>query len=496
MEVKFSKNTCPYLHRAVCQIQNAEQTQEVRLTESMPDIGTVLGCWGQVLIRGKEWRTGTMNVSGGVMAWVLYAPEDGSAPRSIETWIPFQLSWELPETQRDGSICVTPILRGMDARSTSARKMMVRANLSVLGEAYEPVEAEVFKPDGLDGDIQLLTRSYPMELAQEAGEKLFQLEEEWLPSPAVDRILRFELLPEVTEQKVMAGRLVFRGRVWLHLLYCAGDGSLHSYDREIPISQYTELDRDHSTNATGWISFVVTGAEVEIDGDGNLILKASIAAQYQIYDRVMLEVVEDAYSPQRPVAVQTAELSLPVRLDVVREKMRMQTTLQSQGETALDVCWLPEFPGKRWSDDSVEATIPGQFQALYTDAEGDLHSTTAKGETGWQLPSDQENAVDVLVRPEGRPQVSFAGENGVFSADMTIEAAVFSHKGIPMVCGLMLGEKKETDPNRPSLILQRVAEGGLWSIAKACGSTVDAICKANRLEGEPEQGRMLLIPLG
>ena len=146
MEVKFNKNTCPCLRKATCQVQNQEQTQEVRLPESMPDIGRVLGSWGQVLVRGKEWRTGGMGVSGGVMAWVLYAPEDGSEVRSIVTWIPFQVKWDFRETKRDGSICVTPLLKGVDARSTSARKLMVRANVSLLGEALEPIEPEVCCP--------------------------------------------------------------------------------------------------------------------------------------------------------------------------------------------------------------------------------------------------------------------------------------------------------------------------------------------------------------
>lgn len=100
MEVNFNKNTCQCLRKAVCQVQNQEQTQEVRLPESMPDIGRVLSSWGQVLIRGKEWRTGGMSVSGGVMAWVLYAPEDGSEARSVETWIPFQVKWDLPDSLR------------------------------------------------------------------------------------------------------------------------------------------------------------------------------------------------------------------------------------------------------------------------------------------------------------------------------------------------------------------------------------------------------------
>ena len=37
---------------------------------------------------------------GGMMVWVLYAPEDGSPERCIEGWIPFQMRWDLPEELR------------------------------------------------------------------------------------------------------------------------------------------------------------------------------------------------------------------------------------------------------------------------------------------------------------------------------------------------------------------------------------------------------------
>ena len=58
-----------------------------------------------------------------------------------------------------------------------------------------------------------------------------------------------------------------------------------------------------------------------------------------------------------------------------------------------------------------------------------------------------------------------------------------------------MGELLPPDPNRPSMILRRVESGSLWDIAKACGSTVEAIMEANTLEDQPEQGRILLIPV-
>ena len=68
-------------------------------------------------------------------------------------------------------------------------------------------------------------------------------------------------------------------------------------------------------------------------------------------------------------------------------------------------------------------------------------------------------------------------------------------RGIMMVTGLELGQMQEPDPTRPSLILCRAQGESLWNIAKRCGSTVTDIRRANRLDAEPEENRMLLVPV-
>ena len=70
-----------------------------------------------------------------------------------------------------------------------------------------------------------------------------------------------------------------------------------------------------------------------------------------------------------------------------------------------------------------------------------------------------------------------------------------SGQSIPMVTGLELGEEKSLDPSRPSFVLKRLPTGGLWELAKASGSTMEAIRHANGLTTDPEQGKMLLIPV-
>ena len=197
MQLQFHKNTVSCLQKIRGDVQYQEQSQELRLPEDMADVGSVLGAWGQVLIRGKEWSNGSMNVSGGVMAWAMYLPEEGTQPQMVEAWIPFQMKWDLPQTQYDGVIRVSSLLKSVDARVTSARKLMLRACVGILAEATVPMEVQYYTPPELPQSVQLLERTYPMLLPKEAGEKAFSIEEDLaLPSsaPAMAKLLRFSVI--------------------------------------------------------------------------------------------------------------------------------------------------------------------------------------------------------------------------------------------------------------------------------------------------------------
>ena len=80
-------------------------------------------------------------------------------------------------------------------------------------------------------------------------------------------------------------------------------------------------------------------------------------------------------------------------------------------------------------------------------------------------------------------------------AEVPVHTVATSEQEIGMVTALEPGQVREPDPARPSLILCRSEGNGLWELARSCGSTVEAIQEANGLSGEPEPGRMLLIPV-
>ena len=95
MELVFENTKMQCLKQISCQLKDLELTQEVKLSEGMPDVGNILGAWGQVLIRGKEWRSNSVVVNGGVMCWAMYLPEEEKQPQMVEGWIPFQTQMDM-----------------------------------------------------------------------------------------------------------------------------------------------------------------------------------------------------------------------------------------------------------------------------------------------------------------------------------------------------------------------------------------------------------------
>jgi len=497
VEMQFDRIPVEYLQKLTDSLHTQEETQEVRLPDGMPDIGRVLGAWGQVIVRGKEWNGDHMAVSCGVMAWVLYTPESEEGVRSVETWLPFSMKWELPDSPYDGKILVSCLLKGVDARSTSARKLMVRATLGAAGEAWVPGKAQVAVPGELPEDMEVLTATYPMMLPKEVGEKAFLLEEQLNSpnGPKPEKILYYSLQPEVLDKKVMAGKVVFRGSGILHVLYRGEDGRVYSWDYDLPFSQYVDLEGEYDQDPSVSVRLCVTSLDLSLEETGTLQLKAGLLAQYLLCDRTMVSVAEDAYSPRRPVTLMQEVLQLPSVLDQTSQSIHAEQFPQVEAQQIADLAFYPIYGQNRHTDNGIEIPMLGQFQMLYYDQEGELRSMITPWEGGWTIPAAQDSIVTPQVFPMGKPQAIPGAGTVNLRAEMGADAVIYSGQGIPMVAGIEVGEVEKPDPNRPSLILCRAGNRRLWDVAKENGSTVKTILEANHLETEPENSQVLLIPI-
>ncbi len=497
MELQFEKQQMNYLQHNLCQVQNLEQTQELRVPEGMPGIGRVLGAWGQVLIRSKNWQRDSVRLSGGTLVWVLYVPEEGGTPQRLETWIPFQMDWDIPAGEPEGQLWMCPRLRFVDARSVSAGKVLIRAGLGVLAQGWVRQSADCFQPVSVPDDVELLQERIPLVLPREAGEKAFETEDRLaMPAsaPRPEKLLYYTMSPVVTDTKVLTNKVVFRGAGNLHVLYTCEDGQLHSWDFEVPFSQYAELEGSYSAEAQASVCVAMTALELEPEAEGTLHLKAGLTGQYLVEDRQTVELVQDAWSPRRQVEMKMEKLELPAMLDSRRERLSGETAAAWNLDVVTDGQMLPDFPRQRREGDNLLLDQPVMVQVLGYDGEGHLQGMSQRLEGQTAVKSDASAKV-LGIPQEGRMQVNPGPNGAVVQWELPVVLRTQAGQGLNQVTALELGDMQELDPGRPSLILRRVGTDRLWDIARESGSTVAAIMEANGLSGEPEPEKMLLIPV-
>lgn len=497
MEVEFKKTTIPCLEVQLWEVQNSEQTLEIKLSEGMPEVGSVVAAWGQVVLRGKQWQADRIRLSGGVMVWVLYAPEDGSQPRTIEGWMPFQMHWDLPPECREGTIRVATRIRGIDARPVSARRILVRAGVGAMAQALGPCEAEVYSPQEESCQVELLKKCYPLTLMKEAGEKAFLLEEElMLPesAPGLDSLVYCRLEPKILEQKVLGDKLVFRGSGCCHILYRCREGQLHSWEFQLPFSHYAELTQTHSTQAQSQVLMELTALEPEVS-EGRLRMKGAVTAQYLITDRQLLELTEDAYLPGQDTTAKVQLLEIPSVLDQRILTQEISQQVSAQADVLVDSLFLPDFPMAHSMPEGVQLELSGSFQTLYYQQGGSLRSVNTPWQAEQKLAAGDNTQLMVLPC-QGEARGELHGENLSLEAQLLLQVDAVASQQLPMVTGVELGQCRPWDPSRPSVILRRAGEESLWDIAKANDTRVETIRKANGLEEEPDPQQILLIPVG
>ena len=496
MELQFSKNICDCLRRVVWETKTEELTQEIRLTDGMPDVGRILGAWGQLVIRSKEWRGNGMSLSGGITASVVYLSEEGETPHSVEIWIPFQLKWDVPDSRRDGTMVVCCSIKGIDARSVSARKLMARAVVSAAAEGLEPCSLDLYTPDQLPDDVQLLEHTYTLCLPKEAGEKVFVLDEELsFKGEHVEKVLTCCVHTEIIDQKLMGDKAVFRGIGALHMLTLCSDGDVRAWDFEIPFSQYAELDREYGSSAGLRLITAPTNLECELTHEGTVRVKAGLTGQYVIYDDMSVTLVEDAFSPVRTVELQRCEIDAAYVLDHKTEMLKVQQVIGESGYDAVELQFMYSQPEVRGEKDAVTVACSGMFQLVDRGTDDLLRCETVSWSMDHTLCADEETRVLALAEPTGKPQLRNTGEGAVAEQDMLLNMMTISQKQMNMVCGLVIGDPVELDADRPNLVVRRAGDNTLWDLAKAYGSTVQAICQANQLTNEPDSDMVLLIPM-
>lgn len=500
MELTFQSQPYHYLRCVLREDRNQEETAEIIVPDSYPDIVAVTDCFAEAILRGKDCRDGSVTVAGGIKGAVLCAPEDQSYPRNLETYIPFTVKFEDPGLTAHAQVLCTVRVCTVDARMINSRKVFLRINLCCEMTAFEKSTDMHCSLDTRDPCLQLKEVAYATKVPFEVAEKSFSVSDSIeLPMgyPPVTQIYGFHCSADLSDEKLVGNKAVFKGILRCKLLYLAENEKIYSCEQTLPFSQYCEMQADYDEESVQ-TKLMITGYDLEepSGNDGQIQLTVNILAQCRVDGTQVLQLIEDAYAINGVLNAQWKEFDLEGSLD------QQAVTLNIRQRIPGDICEISDsvvywgLPEVSHNGERVKICVPAFIRVLGYQESGQLQSLTSKTEAVYEMTLSQNGRCCAAAEPVG--EVVSAVDAGGAEVKCSIRLSISCHadEKLRTLCAGEI-EQSENEPTCSTVIVRMVEKDTpLWELAKAYRTTVEDIQGANQLDGShlPED-TMLLLPI-
>ncbi|MBR7010725.1 MAG: DUF3794 domain-containing protein [Oscillospiraceae bacterium] len=493
MEILFHAQTIKYLAEKRYDDIRQEQTGEIVIPESLPELDRVVDCFGTVLVQSRTVDSGSVTVSGGIQCGVLYVPAGEERLERLELWLPFTVTKKLP-TEPGTVLHYWGWLRSLEARFVNARKLLVRAELGSELTLLSPAELELQQPERCPRGLICKTETFPMRLPLCAAEKEVRIADEVLmpeDGPGVDRLLKAQCAVELGERRVLGERVIFQGELVLRVLGLTEAGEPVRWSGSVPFSQYADLDRSLEEDADVSAQPIFNHVEIDTDGQPDsrrLLVNLSFTVQLVLRGELPVTLTQDAYCLDGELAPQWQRVELTPCLDVVETDLTQTLELPAEAVSLLDWTVFPDrtdaAPGAAFARGGLGLNL------LYYDGEHRLQGRLQRRELRVERQAEPSADWRCVLLP-GR---ELRQQGRQLLLPLTARQRYCQTEALRNLCGAELRPLPRMEG--PSLIV-RAASGELWQIARENGSTVRAIQTANGLEESClREERLLLIPTG
>ena len=504
MELLLKTQALPYLRCSVRQTLSQEQTQELTVPDSLPDVSRMITCFASAELRSKQCRDGAVQLSGGVRASCLYAPpEQEQTPLcEVESYLPFTLRLEHPALRESSLLDVGCRVSAADARMINSRKILFRITVACPLQAFEEAELSIPTLEQAPAQLQTLEACYETPLCVELTERSFSLRDETPLSEQdadIAQLVSFDLLPVVQEQRLIGGKALFKGVLQLSAVYLAPEQGLHTLQRELPFSQYCELREEYDGEQLQ-VQLVLTGSQLEPVMSGaerKLLLSAELLAQCQVTRCQSIRVISDAYGAGAELSPQWVSLTLPAILDRQALRAEVHESFSLPAQRILSSCLYLGAVRTDRTQAGVRVSVPANINLVYLDEDGAIQGKIVSAGAACELPAAQNAAVYGAAKllPGGGCEVH--AQNAELFYEVLFSLETDCEQEVRTLSGGTLAEPAGKGPKRACVVLRTCAEEtALWELGKQYAAPVCAIQAANHLQGQQAPaGTLLLIPV-
>ena len=490
--MELNQTSICYYDRRLGRTASCTESTDAIVPDTFPDIGRVVCAYGTAAVKDQTPQSGRLLISGTVRTTVLYEPDGDGGLRRLSIPISFAHIEECDGLDADAVCFVSCKAASVDATSVNSRKVSVSVQLCFEVEGYQKVTCAVTESVDLP---QVETRCTPctVTLVEQAQScPLTILEDVTLPDAGDLLLLHTTCTLRATECRAMNGKVELKGEAAVTCLALQEDDAVRMLNSTTPFTHILEMPVI-SEGDTVTATLAAREVDCRLEPDGLLSYTISAAALITMRQMQTVQKIDDLYLPGREVHLQQENVTVhsmpspsPFATEVTETLQTAQHVSHVIAASAL-CCGI-----KRMGGDDLQVTTA--VHLLYLGDDQKLCSLQRMVPLTVQCAAKGE-----LSGMELTARASAAGEQGLtLTVSISGQAAEEAHCTFRCITGM------ETEAvNKPldgvTLVLRYIdAEQPLWDIAKACGTTMEAIRRANELAADAQNvaQTMLLIPIG
>ena len=488
----------------------AEQSIECDfvLPDYLPDIVRILKCSITPRVISKTLSGTSLSIEGTAVAEILYvAPEE--EPRCAIYRCPFSKVVELGRVMPDADIVVCPSVSYVNCRAVSQRRLDIRGAVVLKIQAINRVSCEL-TGDAQGAGIQLKKRVFPVSRLCSCVQKNLSVHEDIeLPqgNPPVLSILKAVAHAQVSDCKLIAGKIILKGELHLHILYLCDqeNHTLCTVEQMLPFSQILDVDGvDEECSCD--ISLSVSSCELtpqqEYEENTTLTLECEICVLAKVRREEEIISVCDVFSTLYESSCEQRQMEFEHL--VTREETsfthKSELNLPQVMESLCDSFCEMKILSTQITQGKASCRIQLDITMFAYDTEHKLQCITAKDEFDYE-----KNLSDTPMTLEYTPHLhllswkaSMEGESATFTVECSLGGEAVTKVRESVVTSVCVDEEKPKGRDKDIALTIYYADEGeqVWEIAKRYNTSVEQVMSENDLAGDVVEKRgMLLIPI-
>lgn len=379
----------------------------------------------------------------------------------------------------------------VDAAAVNSRKLNIKVQLCFAMEGYCLTECEITEGTE-DAGVELLCESETVTLTEQVCTYPITILDDLTVQEAEGlALLHASCVLRPSECRAMHGKVVLKGEASVQCLALQTDDAVRTLTGATPFTQIVELPEAEDGDAVG-VQLALREMDCHVEQDGLLSYTVSASALVTIRRARTLRRIKDLYLPGRELRVSEQKVILHSTPPLVPFSAEATETLATAQHAAQIIAADATCCGAKRAT-SGELQVTAAVRVLYLTDDQQMHAVERLLPMNLSCPAAGElSGVELTTR------ASAAGETGILlhvtAAGM---ASAEGRTAFRHITQLEAGEEQQKADGATLLLRYIEQEQQLWEIAKHCGTTADAIRRANELSADTETvaHTVLLIPM-